>query len=151
LSRGSWETVAITAGGGLLGGAEAYWFTRERKVSVGNSILNKESGSSNTTRVGRWMSKEEYNKMRSTNTVQESYSGTTHVSNPANPNSFKGAPKDSIYVEFNVPTSSLKPTSTGWSKIIGPNSLEGRHYLELGLPKPVMPPATNIKIVRGNG
>jgi hypothetical protein len=37
LSRGSWATVAITAGGGLLGGAEAYWFTRERKVSVTRS------------------------------------------------------------------------------------------------------------------
>ena len=102
-----------------------------------------------TTRVGRWMSPEEYNKMIETGNVQESFSGTTHVANPANSNAFNGAVSGSLYVEFDVPTDSLKPTGSGWSKIVGPNSFEGRHSAELGISKPEMPPFSNIRIVGG--
>ncbi|WP_445707364.1 TreTu family toxin [Bradyrhizobium brasilense] len=49
-----------------------------------------------------------------------------------------------MYVEFNVPTSSLKATNEGWAKVIGPNSLEERLVARKGLPIPQMPEATDI-------
>jgi hypothetical protein len=98
-----------------------------------------------TTRVGRWMSQIEYDAMRVSGRVQQSYSGTTHVASPANATAFINQAKSgSLYVEFNVPTSSLKTTNEGWSKIIGPDSLEGRLALRKGLPVPQMPVATDI-------
>ncbi|WP_245609108.1 RHS repeat domain-containing protein [Vibrio rhizosphaerae] len=79
---------------------------------------------SGTTTVGRWMSKAEHEAMLKSGKVQESYSGTTHVANPAQAEAFlKQAAPGSRYVEFNVPSSSLKQTSEGWAKIAGPNSL----------------------------
>ena len=51
-----------------------------------------------------------------------------------------------MYVEFDVPTSSLKQTNDGWAKIVGPNSLEGRLAAKKGEPLPEMPSATNIKL-----
>lgn len=41
-----------------------------------------------TTRVGRWMSQAEYDTMVKTGKVPESFSGTTHVANPADPKAF---------------------------------------------------------------
>lgn len=85
--------------------------------------------------------------MEKSNMVQESTSGTTHVINPSNPDSFsKQAKPGSLYVEFSVPGSSLKVTNEnlGWYKIIGPNSLEGRYAAYKGLPIPEMPPALDI-------
>ncbi|MBT2293747.1 hypothetical protein J7E73_32570 [Paenibacillus albidus] len=94
------------------------------------------------------MSKEEYDTMVKTGKVPESNTGTTHVANPVNANAFgKQAKPGSIYVEYDVPTSSLKQTNDGWAKIVGPNSLEGRLAAKKGEPIPEMPPATNIKIV----
>lgn len=94
------------------------------------------------------MSREEYDTMVKTGKVPESYTGTTHVANPADANAFgKQAKPGSIYVEFDVPTSSLKQTNEGWAKIIGPNSLEGRLAAKKGQPIPQMPSATNIRIV----
>jgi len=101
----------------------------------------------NTT-VGRWMSPAEYNKTVSTSTVQESRSGTTHVTSPADSSVFKPtAPPGSVHAQFDVPATSVKPTSaSGVAKIIGPNSLEGRLAASKGQPVPQMPPASNIKI-----
>ncbi len=100
-----------------------------------------------TTRVGRWMSQAEYDTMVKTGKVPESFTGTTHVASPADINAFgKQAKPGSIYVEFDVPSSLLKPTNEGWSKIVGPNSLEGRLATKKGQPIPEMPSATNIEI-----
>lgn len=110
-------------------------------TSVGGGV------NSTTTRVGRWMSQTEYDSMIKTGKVQESFTGTTHVALPANINAFgKQAKPGSIYVEFDVPSSSLKPTNEGWAKIIGPNSIEGRLVAKKGQPIPGMPFATNILI-----
>ena len=77
--------------------------------------------------VGRWMSTAEYDQMLSTGKVIQSNSGTTHVATPANINAFgEQAPKGSVYVTFDVPSSSIVKTQEGWGKIVGPNSLEGR-------------------------
>ncbi|GIO67642.1 hypothetical protein J21TS3_24630 [Paenibacillus cookii] len=95
------------------------------------------------------MSEDELSKMTKTGKVQESYSGTTHVAHPSNPSAFgKQAKPGSVYAEFDVPLSSLKPTNEGWAKIIGPNSLEGRLAVKKGLPIPQMPSATNIRTIR---
>uniref|UniRef100_UPI002017D470 TreTu family toxin n=1 Tax=Chitinivorax sp. B TaxID=2502235 RepID=UPI002017D470 len=98
-----------------------------------------------TTRVGRWMSEAEHEAMKASGKVQESLSGTTHVANPADASAFMSQAKPgSVYIEFNVPTSSLKATNEGWAKVIGPNSLEGRLAARKGLPIPQMPEVTDI-------
>lgn len=97
-------------------------------------------------RVGRWMSQTEYDLMVSTAQVQESSSGTTHVASPANPAAFQAQTKPGyLYVEFDVPASSIKPTQLGWAKVLGPNSLEGRLASRAGKPRPQMPSALNIQ------
>ncbi|WP_146749301.1 hypothetical protein [Acidovorax anthurii] len=91
------------------------------------------------------MSQAEYDAMKVSGRVQESLSGTTHVATPAEAAAFiNQARPGSVYVEFNAPTSSLKATNEGWSKIIGPNSLEGRLAARKGLPIPQMPQAEDI-------
>jgi len=103
-------------------------------------------------RVGRWMSRDEYNKMVSTGRVQPSNGNVTHVTNPANIDSFKRqAPPGSVYVEFNVPQSSIVPGGrSDWGIIPGPGSLYDRLNQHKGLP-PIteMPPATNITLIGG--
>ena len=85
--------------------------------------------------------------MVKTGKVPERLTGTTHVASPADINAFgKQAKPGSIYVEFDVPSTSLKPTNEGWSKIVGPNSLEGRLAAKKGQPIPEMPSATNIEV-----
>jgi len=119
---------------------------------AGYYLLNHsaEVGEAETTRVGRWMSETEHEAMTKTGKVQESYTGTTHVAHPANIEAFrKQAKPGTMYVEFNVPSISLKPTNEGWAKIVGPNSLEARLASKKGLPIPIMPPATNIEIKGG--
>ncbi|KRA66169.1 hypothetical protein ASD79_02490 [Caulobacter sp. Root655] len=102
------------------------------------------------TTVGRWMAKSELNAMVESGVVQESLSGTTHVAMPASASAFKAAPKGSLYVEFSVPSSTLKPTSNGWAKIVGPNSLEGRLAARRGEPVPQMPKVEDIRVRGGN-
>lgn len=99
-----------------------------------------------TIRVGRWMSQQQFETMQSTGFVEESRTGTTHVAEPANPATFRRqAPVGSVYAEFDVPIASVVPTSSGVSKIVGPNSLEGRNAVRMGRPVPSMPEATNIQ------
>jgi hypothetical protein len=98
-----------------------------------------------TVRVGRWMSEVEYRKMVDTGMVQESLTGTTHVAYPAKASAFYNqARPGSMYVEFDVPATSVVPTQEGWAKILGPNSLQGRNAARRGRPVPQLPPAGNI-------
>lgn len=91
------------------------------------------------------MSPDEMAKMQKTGRVQESYSGTTHVASPANAESYMRQTRvGNNYVEFDVPTSSLKQTNEGWAQIMGPNSLTGRLAAKKGQPVPQMPTAENI-------
>lgn len=100
------------------------------------------------TRVGRWMSRQEYDLTLGTGFVQESTSGTTHVLLPAGQEAFQAqAAPGSLYVEFDVPTSSLKSTQQGWAKILGPHTLEARLAAGKGHPIPQMPPARNVRHV----
>lgn len=91
------------------------------------------------------MSPDEMAKMQKTGKVQESYTGTTHVANPADAEAFiKQTKVGNNYVEFDVPTSSLKQTNEGWAQIAGPNSLSGRLAAKKGQTVPQMPAAENI-------
>lgn len=101
------------------------------------------------SRVGRWMGRDEYGKMLTTGKVQESFSGATYVATPASPAAYERQAKPgSIYVEFDVPASSVKQLQEGWGRIIGPSTLESRLAARRGT-KAVeeMPPATNIQVV----
>lgn len=65
--------------------AKGYQWTKSLKArSKKISTFAKGTGKADDmTRVGRWMSEDEYAKMIDTGYVQESYSSTTHVANPA--------------------------------------------------------------------
>ncbi|NOK18595.1 TreTu family toxin [Corallococcus carmarthensis] len=100
---------------------------------------------SGMARVSRWMSEAEYKAMQATGKVQESFTGTTYVAYPANPQAYMSqARPGSFYVEFDVPMSTIKPTQQGWARIIGPKTPEGRLAAQKGLPLPVIPDAENI-------
>ena len=125
---------------GLAGGINLYQYAPNPLVWV------DPLGLTNTT-VGRWMSPTEYQQMRNTGKVIQSSTGTTHVAYPADINAFgKQAKNGAIYVEFDVPKTSLVPTNEGWAKIVGPDSIEGRLAKRKGLPVPEMPDASNISI-----
>ncbi|OHX36482.1 hypothetical protein BJL95_07505 [Methylomonas sp. LWB] len=128
----NWGDVGISAalgatGGGLLG----------KIGKITDTIWDTSKVVKETTRVGRWMSQAEHDAMKASGKVQESFSGTTHVADPEDASAFINQAKPgSMYVEFNVPTSSLKATNEGWAKIIGPNSLEGRLAARKGMSIP---------------
>lgn len=101
-------------------------------------------------RVGRWMSATEYQKMLATGKAQESFSGTTHVLLlPTALGFIRQAKPGTLYVEFDVPATSLKTTGHGWAKILGPNSIEGRVARKCGRPVPQMPFVRNIEHIAG--
>ncbi len=117
--------------------------TTAYRASKGLKAADTVDDVSDTTRVGRWMSPEEYEKMMASGKVQMSDGNMTHVANPADINAFKASKPGTIYVEFDVPSSSLKPGGTNvWSTIPGPGSRYDKLY---GIPE--MPDAINIKIV----
>ncbi|MDI5974642.1 TreTu family toxin [Amycolatopsis magusensis] len=101
--------------------------------------------------VGRWMSEDEYQGMRNTGKVQAGSEGaSTYVASPADPASFrKQAAPGSIYAEFDVPCSCLKPAGEpGWSQIPGPkHPIYSKLNAKRGLPPPGMPNFENLRIV----
>jgi hypothetical protein len=101
-------------------------------------------------RVGRWMSREEYDAMNvRPRFVQESrLGGQTNVLYPADPAFYKAAPSGTLYVEFDVPESSLVNKSLGQKTIPGPNSVHARLAASKGQSPPQMPRAYNVKIVQ---
>ena len=135
---------------GLTALAEKLGELLDRKIEKAGTAGGVADGA-RLTRVGRWMSKVEYNKMIETGKVQMSDNGNaTSVVNPADPNAFKSQAKPgTIYVEFDVPINSIQPGgNANWGIISGPGSLWDRFYQSKGLP-PIteMPDAINIKIV----
>jgi hypothetical protein len=116
----------------IVGGANAV-----RGVAAGAG------GAEELTTVGRWMGDGELAQMTATARVVEAGSdGRTFVVNPADPAAFPAGTGN--FVEFRVPTSSLKPAGKPeWNVIPGPNITTTR----FGPPPAEMPPATCIVVV----
>jgi hypothetical protein len=93
------------------------------------------------------MSPEEHAAMVRTGEVQVGAGGTTYVANPANVNAFTPNRLPSNYVEFDVPTSSLRPGQTGWAQIPSPDSVWGRLAAKQGVSVQSPVPACNIVLV----
>ena len=118
-------------------------------ISSKSGLKTKNIDNITYTRVGRWMSQNEYEKMLSTGQMQSSKGNMTHVANPANRNAYeKQAPKGSLYVEFDVPSNRISPGGAeGWGIIAGPGSIKDRFNQKKGLPAiKEMPYVKNIKI-----
>ena len=94
-----------------------------------------------TTRVGRWMGQSEFDTMSSTGRVVEGGGGRTYVVEPPNPGAYKASGPGSVYAEFDVPSSSLRPAGDPAYRVIpGPNVTTGLYG-----PAPAeMPSATCI-------
>ena len=108
----------INTGIAIIGGN--YVLQSSKKVITG--LIGSTSSKTSMTTVGRWMSKAEYNAMKSTGTMVEGAGGQTFVST-GGPNSFSSAAKGSVYAEFEVATNSLlKGGKSNWFKALGPNS-----------------------------
>nr|WP_228063777.1 MULTISPECIES: RHS repeat-associated core domain-containing protein [unclassified Streptococcus] len=90
----------------------------------------------NMTRVGRWMSPEEYAKMVETGKVQVSPNGDrTFVSNPADIEAFQSAPKGSVYIEFDVDKNYIfQAGQKNWGQIVAPGSKFDRLLEKRGIP-----------------
>jgi RHS repeat-associated protein len=118
------RTIAAT-GMGLSSGAQAGVVAGQTLIYAGAA---RTITAVQTVRVGRWMSRAEYQAMRTSGTVQQGTGGITNVARPASPASYRSAGRDDIYVEFNVPASSLKlkDANRGWYMINGPNSPAAR-------------------------
>lgn len=86
--------------------------------------------------------------MIDTGKVQAGSDGlSTYVANPATPDAyFRQAAPGTRYVEFDVPTSTLKPGGEpGWAQIPGPDHpIYGPLYARRGLPPPEMPEFENL-------
>jgi RHS repeat-associated protein len=109
------------------------------------AVVEGATAAESSVRVGRWMSNAEFSAMKESRLVQESFSGTTHVASPAEATTFMNQAKSgSMYVEFNVPSASVKSTSDGVAKILGPSTTEGRLAARKGQAIPQMPAATDI-------
>ena len=146
------EFIGTVLRGGLMEGLNNLMFFEAGKAveALGVSVSPHEGENTpETSRVGRWMSKDEYNKMVETKHVQKPYNADqSYVANPADFNAYyKQASKGSVYVEFDVPSSSLKQTKDVWAAIPGPNSIYSKLNILKGLKPYDFPKATNIRLV----
>lgn len=104
------------------------WGTTEldAESSIGKSVT---AHAEKTTTVGRWMSRAEYDMMKSTGRVLPGAGGKTSVS-VGGSDSFKAAAKGSVYVEFDVPTSSLlQGGQSGWYSILSSDASKSLLYV----------------------
>jgi RHS repeat-associated protein len=101
------------------------------------------------TRVGRWMSPDEYHGMVDTGMVQSGRSGAISVARPPDLAAYLRQTKPGrYYVEFDVPRGSLAPGGKpGWAIIPGPNSFLSRANISRGLPPYDFPAVQNIQWV----
>lgn len=145
-----YETPQSGVGGeGTSGAPKKQWSTPEVETVKISETGSTSGSATDTTRVGRWMSRDEYNKMVETEHVQKPYNADqSYVANPADYNAFyKQTEKGNVYVEFDVPTSSLKQTKDIWATIPGPNSMYSKLNKLKGLPPYEFPKVTNIVLV----
>ena len=96
------------------------------------------------------MHPDEHVAMVNTGEVQVGGGGTTHVAHPPSISAFqKQASPGSLYVEFDVPKSSLRPGGApGWAQIPSPDHpLYGRLAEKTGVPLQYPVSTQNVTIV----
>ncbi|MGV3733797.1 MAG: polymorphic toxin-type HINT domain-containing protein [Microcella sp.] len=119
-------------------------------VVVGDAPTLVHNCGGDFTRVGRWMDQTELDGKSESGVVQVGGSGTTYVSSPASRTVFEAtAERGSVYVEFDVPQSALRPGGTPETAQIPspPHLLYGRLAEQRGEPLMFPVPACNIVVL----
>ena len=119
---------------GFLSG-EANFFTYVSDTNAWVDLLGLSENSYNRKEediewitVGRWMSEEEYNLMKKSDILIGESGGLTFVTTGGH-DSYTGADKGSIYVEFEVPKNSLiQGGKENWYKIVSPTASRSQKY-----------------------
>jgi hypothetical protein len=153
MARAQITVSIIYLGVGVIGAVDAIGASMDGEAAgvaeaEATAAAGEGAGTGGWIRVGRWMSEEELADMRATNMMQESTGGGggSWVASPASPSAYNAAKPGSVYVEFDVPAGSLKPAGSGWARIPGPNSVEGRLAVRKGESVPQLPEARNIEV-----
>lgn len=133
LGRGSYATAA--------GGARSVAAEGAGARAAAEPVVDPEIAGSAMVRVGRWMGRDEYDKMVKTGMVQEGRGGVTYVAFPATPEAYRGPAKpDTGYVEFDVPEDSLYSAGDPrWMRMSTPDGQPGRIARLKNLPIPELP------------
>ncbi len=98
-------------------------------LGFSSKFLGAAGSASEFTTVGRWMSKVEYEAMKSGTSVLEGSGGLTFVT-VGGSKVFPSAAKGSVYAEFQVATNSLlQGGKEGWLKMIGPSASKSQKFL----------------------
>ena len=120
------------------------------QLGCGTSASKSAEVSEEKVTVGRWMSEDEFTKMNNTGEIQPSIDNPEHkyVAYPSDPDVFgKQAPKGSVYVEFDIPESSVRKAGSR-GIIPGPGSRDSRLSVKRG-GKPIeFPKVSNIRKVK---
>ena len=149
LTPGNYESI-LTEQMALEGQANAAAFatTSVACILVVRSNILAMQSKMGTIRVGRWMSKAEYQNMLATKRVQEGGGGLTFSSTDGPGSFMKQAPKGSVYVEYDVPADSLLPGGkAGWVKNIGPNAPKSQILMLNKKGGEMLPKVSNIELV----
>jgi len=138
-------TILLTEGSKPIGFKPNEVLTGTNTVKVGQTYTD---GSQTWTRVGRWMSEAELQKMQDTGKVVEGNGGLTFIST-SGVDSYKAQAKPgSVYVEFDVPTSELMIGGKvdDWYKIVGASAQTSQKYAARKNGAELNPSVKNIKI-----
>ncbi|ALU91789.1 filamentous hemagglutinin outer membrane protein [Herbaspirillum rubrisubalbicans M1] len=120
-------------------------FSTNPKLKLGESTL---IDGVEFTRVGRWMSTKELAIMQQEGGVVQGAGGQTYVSVNGASDYKSSARAGSVYVEFDVPTSSLlQGGKEGWFKMIGPDASKSQKYLLNKQNGELLPKVLNIQQV----
>jgi len=132
------DPIGLAGGVNLYGNGENVWGWGD---GVGLSCNKSNVTEEGTTRVGRWMGKTEHEAMvNSGNVIESKLGGVTSVTTPPNATAWIRQTDGSRFVEFDVPSSTIRASDGVTGKIFGPNSFLGP---KKGITE--MPPASNIQ------
>ena len=102
-------------------------------------------------RVGRWMTRAEYDATVAAGRLQPTLDGREmkHIVAPPDPDSFRAADAGSVFAEFDVDdVQMVSGGRQGWLIFYGPNCIHGRQAVQRGQNVTEMPVVQNIKITR---
>ncbi len=101
-------------------------------------------------RVGRWMSRAEYDAMAMADRMQPTLDGREmkHVTAPPDRSSFRAAEAGSVFVEFDTVDAQMATGGKqGWYIVYGPNSFHGRNATRNGRAVAALPDVKNVIIM----